>query len=205
MKQFSFFFTILITLNISCLHHEKIDEVNNFIQSYEKGPFDENIINVFNLDTLDENLILFMFYQNAIQFEGYSGLILSQVYKESALFDSIVTSLRSMSYFQSSIKDSSNYFFVNKSTFKDLSDRKLIPIPDLSHKSQKLQNMVENKEVVVLGLKRQYGFYFKESFIKELESKPELKRMISNVENGYFSGAMIDFNTQRILYWVMIW
>ena len=161
----------------------------------------------FNFDTLDENFILFMFYSKCNPIRRLFCLILSQVYKESALFDSIVTSLRSMSYFnQSSIKDSSNYFFVNKSTFKDLSDRNLIPIPDLSHKSQKLQNMVENKEVVIFRIKRDnMVITLRRSFIKELESKPELKRMISNVENGYFNGAMIDFNTQRIMYWVMIW
>ena len=200
LKNFFICISILLLLTY-CENNQNIfiKNINQLMTSVSKEPFDYFDITFFK-NNINEKSYLDIIYPSSIHLYGYCGIVLENNYSKTE-FDSIVEKLHKKSIFKSSLIDTLKYSMLNKN--KKIDDK--FPIPNLNDGTNKISTGLNFNKSFILGLNKEYGKYLNDDFIKESKNNEKLNNYLNVKKNGYSNGAIIDYSSNKIIYWIIIW
>lgn len=131
---------------------------------------------------------------------GYCGLYFKHSLEPNE-FLSIASKLENHSVFKASLHDTLDYFVPD---FKVQSPENRFPTPRLDDPVYNIRDSVDVENSVILGLQQEIGNFFTEKGIFNAKkfAKPQDHDKIGN---GFSNGAIIDYSSKEIIYWVIIW
>lgn len=131
---------------------------------------------------------------------GYCGLYF-QSSPETKEFLSITSKLENHTVFRASLQDTLDYFVPN---FKFPNPKNKFPVPRLDDPFYNIGDSVDVQNSIILGLQQERGNFFTKKGISEAKkfARPQDHDKIGN---GYSNGAIVDYSSKKIIYWIIVW
>jgi hypothetical protein len=174
-----------------------IDEFKNAVS---KEPFSYFSYDFFK-ENFDKKSYVNILYPNFTHLHGYCGIVLEKNYSDKDKFDSICRKLEKDNIFKSNFSDSTKYIMLEKN--KKIGE-KTFPLPNLNDFLEKIGTDLNFEKSIILGLKKEYGNYLNSEFLKD-KNNEKLNSYLDKTKNGFSNGAIVDFSSNKIIYWVIIW
>ena len=168
------------------------------IKSYKNYFFSEPF-EVYPEKLYNPNFFAGVINPSALYAEGYSGLYFKS--HNSYDFKSIKTSLEGKSIFTGNALDSIHYFVPN---FKEINPKGKYPIPNLNDPIYTIKDSLNMANSKILVFKNKEGQFFNKKGEEKVRKFAKLDSTFV-VGKGYSNGAIIDYSSKKIIYWVMIW
>lgn len=179
---------ILLFINysvISCQSSHKVKAFESFKNSVSREVFESFPVNEKKIKLSTKQKII---YPEAIPSTGYSGFFL-QFDLNQKDFEENVNIIDERKLFSARLSDSCN---IKIPTFMTSNCKeKYYPIPNIYDKFNELDKDILDGEVFVFGSK--LGKYINS------------KELLKTQDNGYSNGAFVSYETQKIIYWIIIW
>jgi hypothetical protein len=131
---------------------------------------------------------------------GYCGLYFKRS-PEPKEFIAIASKLENLSVFTASLQDTIEYFVPD---FKEQSPENRFPTPRLDDPVYNIIDSIDIENSIILGLRQERGNFFTEKGINKAKKFAE-PQDYDKIGNGYSNGAIIDYSSKKIIYWIIIW
>lgn len=198
MKNLPKYFTLLVfVFSSACNRNEGLEierQAREFKKFVSEKPFD--FFSSFN----NTGSVFMVTNPSALYALGYCGLYFQNT-PELNKFLSITSKLESNSIFMADFQDTLYYFVPD---FKVQSPKNRFPIPKLDDPFFNIIDNVDTENSAILCFKQERGNFFTEKGIYEAKkfAKPQ---DYDKIGNGYSNGAIIDYSSKKIIYWVIVW
>ena len=198
MKSLLRFFVLLVFIISSACNRNEGLEIERQAREFKKFVSEEplDLLSSFNVKWS----VFKVTNPSALYALGYCGLYY-QSSPEANEFLSISSELENHATNKASLKDTLCYF-VPDFTLK--SPKNKFPIPRLDDPAFNIIDNVDIENSVILGFQQERGNFFTEKGVYEAKkfAKPQNHDKIGN---GYSNGAIIDYSSKKIIYWIIIW
>jgi hypothetical protein len=171
------------------------EDINNYKSYVSPEPFE-----YFSSDIYNEENFLMVMNPSGLYAKGYCGIFFKHNYKNHE-FDSIVLKLRNESIFESALGDSKNYFVPN---FKENRPLEKFPVPFFNDPLFSFKDSIEVEQSRVFGFRNIKGDFFTQKGINDIQDFSKVNKLDS-LSQGYSNGVIIDFSSNMIIYWIIVW
>jgi len=191
---------VLIIISITLTNCKKSDlnfekDINNYKDCIKSEPFE-----YFSSDIYKEENFLMVLNPSGLYVKGYCGIFFKHNYK-SHEFDSIALKLRNESIFESALGDSKSYFVPN---FKENVHLGKFPVPFFDDPLFSFKDSIEVEQSYIFGFRDIKGEFFTQKGINDIQDFSKVNKLDS-LSQGYSNGAIIDFSSNTIIYWIIVW
>jgi hypothetical protein len=200
MKNMPKYFTLLVLIiSFSCNRNGGI-EVEKQAREFKKFVLEEPFSHLLSID-LNSNWSVFRVTNpSALYALGYCGLYF-QSSPDKQEFVLIASTLEDNSTYRVNFQSAKDFFVPN---FKMQCPINRFPIPKLDDPFFNIKDNIDIENSVIIGFGQERGNFFTEKGISEAKkfAKPQDHDKIGN---GYSNGAIVDYSSKKIIYWIIIW
>ena len=198
--KISFSVAILILFISSCakkkVNTDFGEDIQNYMSYFSSKPF-----SFYSPEYYDEKHFAGIINPSALYAKGYSTMYFKNKVINKGSFDSITSNLEAQSLFKGSALDTSNFFIPN---FKLENPEGKYPILSLNNPLYTIKDSLDMAKSSILIFKNESGQFFNEIGEAKVRKYADIDDSFI-IGKGYSNGAIIDYSSKEIIYWVLIW
>jgi hypothetical protein len=200
MKNMLKYFALLVfIISFSCNRNGGL-EVERQAREFKRYVSEEPFSHILSLNYNSNWTVFRVTNPSAIYALGYCGLYF-QSSPNKQEFGLIASTLEDYSVYRVNFQNAKDIFVPN---FKMQCAVNRFPIPKLDDPFFNIKDNVDIENSVILGLSQKRGNFFTDKGISEAEKFAE-PQDYDKIGNGYSNGAIIDYSSKKIFYWIIIW
>lgn len=198
MKNMLKYFTLLVFIFLSACNRNGGLEVERQAREFKRFVSEEPFSHLSSFNNTWS--VVRVTNPSALYALGYCGL-----YFQSSLdkqeFVLIASTLEDNSTYRVNFQNAMDFFVPN---FKMQWPINRFPIPKLDDPFFSIKNNIDIENSVILGLRQERGNFFTEKGINKAKkfARPQDHDKIGT---GYSNGAIVDYSSKKIIYWIIIW
>lgn len=183
------FFLLSFLFFLSCNTSKKIKEYESFKSQIQESAFDEFPLK--NKDAIEKSSFMIIHYSDAIYMNNFCGIIIGDNYstvefeKESNQiendYEKIIPNNKCVKYIPNYSDNNCNE----------------VTLPNIND-SMMVSNKFLSKNVTFYRKKQMRGYFLKGENSKYYKTS-------KNLDHGFSSGAVVDEDNKKIVYWLLIW
>jgi len=200
MKNMLKYFTLLVLIiSFSCNRNGGL-EVERQARGFKKFVLEEPFSHLLSLDFNSKWSGFRVTNPSALYALGYCGLYF-QSSPDKQEFVLIASTLEDNSTYRVNFHNAKDFFVPN---FKIQCPINRFPIPKLDDPFFNIKDNIDIENSVILGLRQERGNFFTEKGISEAKKFAE-PQDYDKIGNGYSNGAIVDYSSKKIIYWIIVW
>lgn len=194
------YFILLVFIIFSSCNRNAGLEIDRQAREFKKLISEEPFSHLSSFNFNNKWSVFRVTNPSALYALGYCGLYL-QSSPDKQEFISIASKLEDNSAISVNFQNEKDFFVPN---FKIQSPINRFPIPKLDDPIFNIKDNIDIENTVILGLRHEKGNFFTEKGISEAKKFAEPQDH-NKIGNGYSNGAIIDYSSKKIIYWIIIW
>jgi len=200
MKNMPKYFTLLVLIiSFSCNRNGGL-EVEKQAREFKKFVLEEPFSHLLSLELNSKWSVFRVTNPSALYALGYCGLYF-QSSPDKQEFVLNASALEDNSTYRANFQNAKDFFVPN---FKMQCPINRFPIPKLDDPFFNIKDNIDIENSVIIGFRQERGNFFTEKGISEAKKFAE-PQDYDKIGNGYSNGAIIDYSSKKIIYWIIIW